>query len=141
MSFYWFKTLLKFRHNFFNPDRKAVKVFVFSCYRWVFLKGWQIWKLYLFDCFILNASSVDDAKIEIMLAWGETGGSILYIVSDKKKEFFLKLSNCSWLIIVLSEYHKTYFSPMTKASVSRCFVWLWIYKTGFCGKYYLFILL
>ncbi|GMY33031.1 inositol 1,3,4-trisphosphate 5/6-kinase 4-like isoform X2 [Fagus crenata] len=57
--------------------------------------------LYSFDCFILNASSVDDAKNEIMLAWGDTGGSILYLVSDEKKEFFPKLSNCGWLIVVL----------------------------------------
>ncbi|KAL4631799.1 hypothetical protein ACB092_04G003900 [Castanea dentata] len=57
--------------------------------------------LYSFDCFILNESSVDDAKNEILLAWGDTGGSILYVVSDKKKEFFPKLSNCGWLIIVL----------------------------------------
>ncbi|KAF3952218.1 hypothetical protein CMV_022206 [Castanea mollissima] len=57
--------------------------------------------LYSFDCFILNESSVDDAKNEIMLAWGDTGGSILYVVSDKKKEFFPKLSNCGWLIVVL----------------------------------------
>ncbi|KAK4551756.1 hypothetical protein RGQ29_032277 [Quercus rubra] len=57
--------------------------------------------LYSFDCFILNTSSVDDAKNEIMLAWGDTGGSILYVVSDKKKKFFPKLSNCSWLIVVL----------------------------------------
>ncbi|XP_050256179.1 inositol 1,3,4-trisphosphate 5/6-kinase 4-like isoform X4 [Quercus robur] len=57
--------------------------------------------LYSFDCFILNASSIDDAKNEIMLAWGDIGGSILYVVSDKKKEFFPKLSNCSWLIVVL----------------------------------------
>ena len=79
----------------------------------------------------MNASSFDDAKIEIMLAWGDTGGSILYIVSDKKKEFFLKLSNCSGLIVVLSEYHKTYFSPMTKASVSQCFVGLGYIRLGF----------
>ena len=67
-------------------------------------------KLYSFDCFILNASSVDDAKNEIMLAWGDTGGSILYLVSDEKKEFFPKLSNCSWLIVVLSEYHNLFFA-------------------------------
>ena len=72
--------------------------------------------LYSFDFLILNTSSVDDAKNGIMLAWGDTGGSILYVVSDKKKEFFPKLSNCGWLIVVLSEYHKTYFSPMMKAS-------------------------
>ena len=72
--------------------------------------------LYSFDFLILNTSSVDDAKIGIMLAWGDTGGSILYIVSDEKKEFFPKLSNCGWLIVVLNEYHKTYFSPMMKAS-------------------------
>ena len=45
--------------------------------------------LYSFDCFILNASSVDDAKNEIMPACGDTGGCILYVLSDKKKEFFL----------------------------------------------------
>jgi hypothetical protein len=67
-------------------------------------------KLYSFDCFILNASSVDDAKNEIMLAWGDTGGSILYLVSDEKKEFFPKLSNCGWLIVVLSEYHNLFFA-------------------------------
>ena len=71
--------------------------------------------LYSFDCFILNASSIDDAKNEIMLAWGDTGGNILYVVSDKKKEFFPKLSKCGWLIVVPSEYHKTYFSPMMKS--------------------------
>ena len=71
--------------------------------------------LYSFDFLILN-TSVDDAKNGIMLAWGDIGGSILYIVSDEKKEFFPKLSNCGWLIVVLSEYHKTYFSPMMKAS-------------------------
>ncbi len=45
-----------------------------------------------------------------MLAWGDTGGSILYLVSDEKKEFFPKLSNCGWLIIVLSEYHNLFFA-------------------------------
>lgn len=57
--------------------------------------------LYSYDCFILNASSFDDAKNEIVLAWGDIGGSILYLVSNKKKEVFPKLSNCGWLVVVL----------------------------------------
>ncbi|KAB1199128.1 hypothetical protein CJ030_MR0G027296 [Morella rubra] len=56
--------------------------------------------LYSFDCFVLSASSVDDAKHEIMLAWGDIGGSILYLVSDKEKEVFPILSNFGWLIII-----------------------------------------
>ena len=78
-------------------------------------------KLYSFDCFILNASSVDDAKNEIMLAWGDNGGSILYLVSDEKKEFFPKLSNCSWLIFVLSEYHNLFFAMMRVSEF--CLAW------------------
>lgn len=68
--------------------------------------------LYSYDCFILNASSLDDAKNEIILAWGDIGSSILYLVSDKKMEVFPKLSNCGWLVVVLSEYHYTYFPPV-----------------------------
>ena len=88
----------------------------------IFVSFKRLAMLYSFDCFILNISSVDDAKNEIMLAWGDTGGSILYEVSDKNKEFFPKLSNCDWLIVVLSEYHKTYFSPTMKAS-EFCLPW------------------
>lgn len=60
---------------------------------------------YLFDSFILNAASIDDAKHEIMLAWGDIGGSILYLVSSEKKEVFPKISSFGWLIVALSEYH------------------------------------
>lgn len=78
--------------------------------------------LYSYDCFILNASSLDDAQNEIFLAWGDIGGSILYLVSDKKKEVFPKLSNCGWLVVVLSEYHHTYFPPVWEP---QNFVLLW----------------
>lgn len=57
--------------------------------------------IYSFDCFILKASSVEEDLNEITLAWGDIGGSILYLVSNSNKERFLKLSNCSSLVIVL----------------------------------------
>ncbi|KAG2722355.1 hypothetical protein I3760_02G124600 [Carya illinoinensis] len=56
---------------------------------------------YSFDSFLLNSASIDDAKHEIMLAWGDIGGIILYLVSSEKKEVFPKLSNCGWLIVAL----------------------------------------
>lgn len=57
--------------------------------------------LYSFDCFILSASSVYDAKNEIMLAWHDVGGNILYLVSDKELDVIAKLSNCGWVVVVL----------------------------------------
>ncbi|KAJ7957415.1 Inositol-tetrakisphosphate 1-kinase [Quillaja saponaria] len=56
---------------------------------------------YSLDCFILNATFLDDPMHEIVLAWGDGGGSIMYLVSDKKNEVFPKLSSCSWQVIVL----------------------------------------
>ncbi|KAJ7979054.1 Inositol-tetrakisphosphate 1-kinase 4 [Quillaja saponaria] len=58
--------------------------------------------LYSLDCFILNATFLDDPIREIVLAWSHIDCSILYLVSDKKKEIFPKLSSFSWQIIVLN---------------------------------------
>lgn len=91
--------------------------------------------LYSYDCFILNASSLDDAQNEIFLAWGDIGGSILYLVSDKKKEVFPKLSNCGWLVVVLSEYHHTLFSPSMGASEFGFVVGHIYGYTGSSGKH------
>ncbi|KAF3451093.1 hypothetical protein FNV43_RR07182 [Rhamnella rubrinervis] len=58
--------------------------------------------LYSIDCFTLDTSSTDASVHEVMLSWRDIGGSILYLVSDGKKDIFLKLSNCGWLITVLN---------------------------------------
>ncbi|KAE9594393.1 putative phosphotransferase with an alcohol group as acceptor [Lupinus albus] len=47
------------------------------------------------NCFILN-----DLISEVMPAWSNTDGSILYLVSNKK-EFLPKLNNHSWMIVAL----------------------------------------
>lgn len=60
--------------------------------------------LYSVDCFVLDTSSIDAAIHKVMLSWQPVEGSILCVVSDDKKDIFLKLSNCSWLITVLGEY-------------------------------------
>lgn len=59
---------------------------------------------YSIHCFILDASSMDDAINEVKLAWRNIGGSNLYVVSNDKKDIFPKLSECGWLITVMSEY-------------------------------------
>ncbi|XP_044465441.1 uncharacterized protein LOC123195698 [Mangifera indica] len=53
---------------------------------------------YLCDCFLLDAS-VDGAGNELNQAWGNNGGSILYVVSDNKDAFHKLRSR--WLIIVM----------------------------------------
>ncbi|XP_044497958.1 inositol 1,3,4-trisphosphate 5/6-kinase 4 isoform X2 [Mangifera indica] len=53
---------------------------------------------YLCDCFLLDAS-VDGAANEINQAWGDKGGSILYVVSEKKDAFHKPSSH--WMIIVV----------------------------------------
>ncbi|XP_031272674.1 inositol 1,3,4-trisphosphate 5/6-kinase 4 isoform X2 [Pistacia vera] len=53
---------------------------------------------YLCDCFLLDAS-IDCVVNEINEAWGDNGGSILYVVSENKDAVH-KLSS-HWLIIVL----------------------------------------
>ncbi|KAK3011837.1 hypothetical protein RJ639_010831 [Escallonia herrerae] len=58
-------------------------------------------KLYSFDCFLLNLSSVADTTNEVAQAWAANGGSFLYVVSDDKKNLVLNLSNCDWVIIIL----------------------------------------
>ncbi|CAN6681505.1 unnamed protein product [Malus baccata var. baccata] len=59
---------------------------------------------YSIHCFLLDesASSIDDAIREVMLAWPNTGGRILYIVSNNKEYMFPKLSKCGWLITLLN---------------------------------------
>ncbi|KAK9286150.1 hypothetical protein L1049_014532 [Liquidambar formosana] len=81
---------------FYGPDLSAHKVRL--------LKRMEI--EYSFDCFMVKASSIDDAVNKVTLAWGDIGGSILYLVSNNKKDHFRKLSNCNWLIIVLGSLGK-----------------------------------
>ncbi|XP_009343680.1 inositol 1,3,4-trisphosphate 5/6-kinase 4 [Pyrus x bretschneideri] len=59
---------------------------------------------YSIHCFLLDesASSTDDAIREVMLAWPNTRGCILYMVSNNKEYMFPKLSKCSWLITLLN---------------------------------------
>lgn len=57
---------------------------------------------YSIHCFILDASSMDDAINEVKLAWHNIGGSNLYVVSNDKKDIFPKLSKCGWLITVMN---------------------------------------
>ncbi|KAL6223679.1 hypothetical protein ACLB2K_002538 [Fragaria x ananassa] len=56
---------------------------------------------YSLHCFILDASSIDDAINEVIQAWRDIGGSILYLVSDNKKDIFPELTKCGWLIAVM----------------------------------------
>lgn len=56
----------------------------------------RIASLYSLDCFLLN-----DPAREVIPAWTNTDGSIVYLVSNKK-EFLPKLSSYSWLIVVLN---------------------------------------
>ncbi|XP_015879508.1 inositol 1,3,4-trisphosphate 5/6-kinase 4 isoform X2 [Ziziphus jujuba] len=58
--------------------------------------------LHSVDCFMLDASSTYAAIHEVMLSWHDIGGSILYLVSNEKKDISLELSNCNWLITVLN---------------------------------------
>ncbi|KAL6275078.1 hypothetical protein ACE6H2_025770 [Prunus campanulata] len=57
---------------------------------------------YSIHCFILEASSIDDTTREVMLAWSNIGGRILYLVSNKKRDIYTKLSKCGWLITILN---------------------------------------
>ncbi|XP_057957081.1 inositol 1,3,4-trisphosphate 5/6-kinase 4 isoform X6 [Malania oleifera] len=57
-------------------------------------------KLHSCDCFSLDASSLDNALNGIGLNWGDAGGIILYLVSNDKKDVFLKMTDRGWLIIV-----------------------------------------
>lgn len=68
-----------------------------SAHKVNFLKRMAL--LHSFDSFILNASSIN----EVTLAWADIGGSILFLNSSNNKELFLKLSNCSWLIVALGD--------------------------------------
>ncbi|KAK2982027.1 hypothetical protein RJ640_029255 [Escallonia rubra] len=89
--------LSKLRHSniptgiSYGPDLSALKV--------SFLE--RMAKLYSFDCFLLNPSSVADTTNEVAQAWAANGGSFLHVVSDDKKNLLLNLSNCDWVIIVL----------------------------------------
>lgn len=56
---------------------------------------------YSFDCFVLDESSTIDALNEIQLAWGDIGGSILYLVSDNNDDLLLKLRTHGWLLVIL----------------------------------------
>ncbi|VVA22356.1 PREDICTED: inositol-tetrakisphosphate [Prunus dulcis] len=57
---------------------------------------------YSIHCFILDASSIDDTTREVKLAWSNIGGCILYLVSNKKRDIYPKLSKCGWLITILN---------------------------------------
>lgn len=59
---------------------------------------------YSYDCFLFNASSVHDSVKDITRAWGDIGGTILYLVSNINQDNFIQLSNLGWLIVVLGKY-------------------------------------
>ncbi|XP_065860869.1 inositol 1,3,4-trisphosphate 5/6-kinase 4 isoform X2 [Euphorbia lathyris] len=56
---------------------------------------------YSFDCFMLDGSSTDGALKGINFAWGDIGGTILYVVSNDKHGSFNQLSNLGWIIIAV----------------------------------------
>ncbi|KAF5942239.1 hypothetical protein HYC85_019881 [Camellia sinensis] len=62
----------------------------------------SIAKLHSFDFFTMNTSFIDDTVNEIALAWPESRGRFLHVVSDCNKDVALKLSNHGWLIIILN---------------------------------------
>ncbi|GAB2227835.1 hypothetical protein Droror1_Dr00009662 [Drosera rotundifolia] len=71
----------------------------------------RIARLYSLESFKLDASPITDAVHEISAALGNIGGAVLFLVSDKKKNFFsdrcnnglfLDPYNHRWLIAVLS---------------------------------------
>ncbi|KAI3986604.1 hypothetical protein MKX01_014142 [Papaver californicum] len=55
--------------------------------------------LYSLDCFMLDASSLDSSLSEILQAWGDIGGSCLYVASSKDEDLFLKLHGHGWLTV------------------------------------------
>ncbi|KAI9110940.1 hypothetical protein K1719_018060 [Acacia pycnantha] len=56
----------------------------------------RVANLYSIDLFILN-----DLTCEVMPTWGDIDGSIVYLVSNKKK-VLPKLSNYSWVVVFLN---------------------------------------
>ncbi|XP_004287182.1 PREDICTED: inositol 1,3,4-trisphosphate 5/6-kinase 4 [Fragaria vesca subsp. vesca] len=56
---------------------------------------------YSLHCFILDTSSIDDAINEVIQAWRDIGGSILYLVSDNKRDIFSELTKRGWLVAVM----------------------------------------
>ncbi|KAI3962192.1 hypothetical protein MKX01_030742 [Papaver californicum] len=63
----------------------------------IFLK--EMAMLYSLDCFMLDASSLDSSLSEILQAWGDIGGSCLYVASSKDEDLFLKLHDHGWLTV------------------------------------------
>ncbi|CAL5348157.1 unnamed protein product [Camellia sinensis] len=63
----------------------------------------SIAKLHSFDFFTMNTSFIDDTVNEIALAWPESRGRFLHVVSDCNEDMALKLSNHGWLIIILTD--------------------------------------
>ncbi|GMH18269.1 hypothetical protein Nepgr_020110 [Nepenthes gracilis] len=59
-------------------------------------------RLYSFDCFSFNVSSLDDVIPEIATAWGDIGGTIMCFISSYNKDFYHKMCNYGWLIVVLN---------------------------------------
>ncbi|OUZ99297.1 Inositol-tetrakisphosphate 1-kinase [Macleaya cordata] len=71
-----------------------------SAQKVTFLK--EMAMLYSLDCFMLKASSMDASLSEILQAWGDIGGSCLYVASSKDEDLFLKLRDHGWLTVVKS---------------------------------------
>lgn len=65
-------------------------------------------KLHSFDCFSMNVTSIEDTVNEIALAWRETGGRFLLVVSNCNADLSVKLGSRGWLIVVLGEYCSTF---------------------------------
>ncbi|XP_059655707.1 inositol 1,3,4-trisphosphate 5/6-kinase 4 isoform X2 [Cornus florida] len=57
---------------------------------------------YSFDCFILNATTVENTMNEIVQAWGDNGRSFLHVISNKNIDLFLNIQNRGWMIVILN---------------------------------------
>ncbi|KAF2288257.1 hypothetical protein GH714_005342 [Hevea brasiliensis] len=74
---------------------------------------------YSFDCFIFDGSSMDDALKVVTLAWGDIGGTILYLVSNHKTDCFNQLSNLGWIIVVLDAEVSAAFDNSTVLCINK----------------------
>lgn len=58
-------------------------------------------KLHSFYCFSMNVTSIEDTVNEIALAWRESGGRFLLVVSNCNADLSVNLGSHGWLIVVL----------------------------------------
>ncbi|CAH9114179.1 unnamed protein product [Cuscuta europaea] len=58
-------------------------------------------KLYSFDSFFLRSGKAADLVHEVSMTWGDKEGCFMYIVSDYKKDPFLRLDSTKWITVIL----------------------------------------